>query len=62
MGKETDPGDGYETVMLLTKEFLDQSLNKTLSVSANFFEQQKKENNWIADCIATTSIKALGTS
>ena len=63
MGKETaDPGNGYEAVMLLTKEFLDQSLNKTLSASANFFDQQKKANGWIEDCVATTSIKALGTS
>ena len=63
MGKDTpSPGDGYETVMLLTKEFLGHSLNKSLSASVNFFDQQKIANRWIQDCIGGTSIKALGTS
>ena len=63
MGKETaDPGNGYETVMLLTKEFLDQSFRKELSASGNFFDQQKKANGWIDECIGGTSIKALGTT
>ena len=63
MGKEAaDPGNGYETVMLLTKEFFDQSLNRSLSASVNFFEQQKKTNAWIEECIDGTTIKALGIS
>ena len=63
MGKETpDPGNGYETVMLLTKVFLDEALNKSLSTSVNFFDQQKITNGWIRDCIAGTIIQALGTS
>jgi len=63
MGKETaDPGNGYEAIMLLTKEFLNQSLNKSLEASGNFFEHQKKVNGWIEDCMAEINIKALGTS
>ena len=63
MGKEAaDPGNGYETVMLLTKEFLYQSFNNNLSAVSNFFDQQKKAHARIEDCIDTTAIKTLGTS
>jgi hypothetical protein len=63
MGKEVpDPGNGYETTMLLTKEFLDQSVKKSHGPTVNFFDQQKLAHEWIGDCMGSTSIKALGTS
>jgi len=62
MKNKADPGNGYETVMLLTKEFLEQSLNKSLNAYSNFFDQQKKTNGWIEVCIAGATIRALGTS
>lgn len=63
MGKDIpDPGNGYETVMLLTKEFIHQSLNHNLSASSGFFDQQKKTYTWIKECIAATEVKALGMS
>lgn len=63
MGKDVvDPGNGYETVMLLTKEFIHQSLNHNLSASSDFFDQQKKNHTWIKGCLALIEIKAPGTS
>lgn len=63
MGKEVaDPGNGYEAVMLLTKEFLERSLTEKLSVADSFFEKPKAGNNWVRDCIAKSEVKALGGS
>jgi dienelactone hydrolase len=63
MGKDVvDPGNGYETVMLLTKEFIHQSLHDNLSTASGFFDQQKKNHTWIKGCLASIEIKAPGAS
>lgn len=63
MGKDVaDPGNGYEAVMLLSKEFIHQSLHNNLSAATGFFEQQKKSHTWIKGCLASIEIKALGAS
>jgi len=62
MGKETvDPGNGYETVMLLTKEFLFSTLKEKNVSPNNFFELHKKNYSWIKDCIEKTEIKSAGS-
>lgn len=58
MGKPlTDPGNGYEAVMLLTKEFLAQRFNKNIVNAGKFFDTQKTVYPWIKECIGNTGIK-----
>ena len=52
-----DPGNAYEAVMLLTKEFLDKFLKNKIADSGNFFDTQKTDYSWIKDCIVQTEIK-----
>ena len=62
MGKTTaDPGNGYEAIMLLTKEFLDKFLKNKNENSAKFFDNQKNMYSWIKDCIIQKEIKPLGS-
>jgi len=60
MGKtEADPGNGYETVMLLTKKFLDNFLKRDTGDTGNFFDTQKAAYSWINECIVQAKIKPL---
>jgi len=62
MGKEiADPGNAYETVMLLTKEFLSRSLKETTAQANNFPDTQKENYSWISECIGKTEIKSTGS-
>ena len=62
MGKtEADPGNAYETVMLLTKEFLNKFLKNKITAKSNFFDTQNTWHSWIKDCIIQTEIKPLGS-
>jgi len=62
MGKEiADPGNSYETVMLLTKEFLFKSLKERSVPANNFLETQKENYSWIRECIARAEIKSAGS-
>jgi dienelactone hydrolase len=55
------PGDGYEAVMLLAKEFLDNCLQGKMTNAKLFFENQKKAYSWINDCIVKTEVKLYGS-
>ncbi len=58
MGKTVaDPGNGYEAVMWLSKEFLDLRFNKSMKGPTDFFDKQKAVHSWIGDCIGKTAIK-----
>lgn len=59
MGKSADPGDGYEAVMLLTKEFLDKSIRNKVAGTGDFFDILTTDYSWIKDCIGQTEIKPL---
>ncbi len=62
MGKtKADPGNGYETIMLLTMEFLNASLKNKNADTGDFFETQKIVHSWIKECIVKTVTKALGS-
>ncbi|MGK2861692.1 MAG: hypothetical protein ACSLE0_07140 [Chitinophagaceae bacterium] len=62
MGKTTvDPGNGYETIMLLTKEFLNSFLKNKNSDMDNFFNTQKTVHSWIKECIVNTVTKTQGS-
>lgn len=56
-----DPGNGYETVMLLAKEFLDNCFKNKMTNSKLFFENQKAAYSWINDCIGKTEVKLSGS-
>ncbi|MGZ5220788.1 MAG: hypothetical protein ACXWC7_11935 [Chitinophagaceae bacterium] len=56
-----DPGNGYETVMLLVKEFLDNCFQNKMTNSKLFFENQKAAYSWISDCIGKTEVKLSGS-
>ena len=62
MGKTpADPGNGYETIMLLTKGFLNTSLKNNNAVTGIFFDSQKIVHSWIKECIVKTVIKTQGS-
>ena len=62
MGKTTtDPGNGYEAILHLTKEFLNKFLKNKNAGSANFFDNPKIVHSWIKECIVKTSIKIQGS-
>jgi len=62
IGKTTDdPGNGYEAIMLLTKEFLDRAFKNELTGRKDFFEIQKATHPWIKNCIPDTEIKIAGS-
>jgi len=62
MGKEAaDPGLAYESIMLLTKEFLQSALKEKATGSSEFFQKQKAVYSWIKDCIEKTEVKPAGS-
>jgi pimeloyl-ACP methyl ester carboxylesterase len=62
MGKEAaDPGLAYETIMLLTKEFLHSALKEKASDTHDFFDKQKAVYSWIQHCIEKAEIKSAGS-
>lgn len=62
MGKEAaDPGLAYETIMLLTKEFLQSALRGKTIGKNDFFDAQKAAYSWIKDCLVTTEVKPAGS-
>ncbi len=62
MGKTAaDPGNGYEAVMLLTKEFLDRYFKNEVIGRHDFFDTQKADHPWIKDCILNTEMKIAGS-
>lgn len=62
MGKEVaNPGNGYEAVMFLTREFIRETFDRELS-AASFFSQREKEHPWLRDCLLSKTSKAPGTS
>ncbi len=56
-----DPGNGYETVILLTKQFLDASFKNDVILNKDFFYDQQQAFAWIKECIETTLVKEAGT-
>lgn len=62
MGKTAaDPGNGYETIMLLTKEFLDRYFKNEVTGREDFFGTQKADHPWIKDCILNAETKIAGS-
>ena len=63
MGKDVaDPGNNYEAVMLLTKEFLNATVkNNETPALISFFSKQRKAAPWIDNCIGATMLLTEGS-
>lgn len=62
MGKEAaDPGLAYETVMLMTKEFLHAALDTKFTQRKDFFDHQMKTYAWIQNYLEKAEVKPAGS-
>ncbi len=62
MGKtKADPGNGYETIMVLTNEFLNTFVKNKNADTSSFFVTKKNIHSWIKECIVKTEIKTQGS-
>ncbi|MFT3680783.1 MAG: hypothetical protein QM791_10960 [Ferruginibacter sp.] len=62
MGKNiANPGNGYETVMLLTKQFVVSAINAGNTGLAGFLGEQKNVYPWIKDCIGEAKLFLSGS-
>lgn len=62
MGRQAaDPGHGYEAVMLLTKNFIEQALKGKAHHRIDFFEDQQNKHRWISSCLGKKAVLLAGS-
>ncbi len=63
MGKSNpDPGNAYEAIMLMSKEFLDQHLNSKKTKNSDLLLSLQLKKSWLKDCIVEIETIPVETS